>query len=92
MVLDRLCAVLADASRSADVVVDASGVDFIDCCALRPLLACASAAGAGGGRLRLRDPSPATVALIAWCRPEEQLPTARVGGRPRSLAAEAGAA
>lgn len=75
--LDRLTAVLARAAGCADVVVDASAVDFIDCCALHPLLAAARAAHAAGGRLRLHDPSPAVVTLVSWCGLEEHLPTAR---------------
>lgn len=77
--LDRLDAALAAAAGCADVVIDASGVDFVDCCALRPLVVAARAVHAGGGRLRLHDPSPAVVSLIAWCGLQDQL---RVSDRP----------
>ena len=59
-----------------DVVVDASGVGFIDWCALLPLVLAARAATRAGGRWRLREPSPALVRLIALCDLEEALPTA----------------
>lgn len=76
--LERLCAVMAAASRRPEVVVDVAGVSFIDCCALRPLLVAGGLAAAGGGRLVLREPSPAVVALITWCHLEEELATEAV--------------
>ena len=72
--LADLRAVLSATRGCTDVVVQASGVDFIDCAGLRPLVGAARAAAGGGGRLVLRDPSPAVVDLIAWCSLEEQLP------------------
>lgn len=81
--LERLRAIFARASGCAEVVVDASGVDFIDCCALRPLLEAARAAAATGGRLVLREPSPSVVRLVAWCGLEAELPTSSAPRRRR---------
>lgn len=81
--LERLNAALTEAGACPEVIVEASGVDFIDCAALRRLLAAARAAGAGGGRLVLRDPSPALARLIAWCHLGEELPAEAARARRR---------
>lgn len=81
--LERLCAIFARASNCTEIVVDVAGVGFIDCCALRPLLTAARAAAATGGRLVLREPSPAVVALVAWCGLEADLPTSSAPRRRR---------
>ena len=73
--LADLRAALAATRGCTDVVVQAAGVDFVDCCALRPLLLAARATARAGGRLRLREPSPALVRLITWCHLERDLLT-----------------
>ena len=77
-----LRAVMAATRGCTDVVVDAAGVDFIDCCALRPLLLAARATARAGGRWRLRDPSPALTDLITWCGLEQHLPVQGAPTRP----------
>ena len=73
-VLAELRAALAATRGCDDVMVHAGGVDFIDCCALRPLLLAARAAARAGGRWRLCEPSPALADLIAWCGLQQHLP------------------
>lgn len=80
--LERLCAVMAAASKRPEVVVETAAVGFIDCAGLRPLVTAARLAAARG-RLVLRDPSPAVVALIAWCGLKAELATSSARSRRR---------
>lgn len=82
--LERLDTALTEAGGCPEVIVEACGVDFVDCAALRLLLVAARAAAAAGGRLVLLDPSPALAQMIAWCHVGEDLPAeaARTPRRP----------
>ena len=72
--LGALEAALSGAHGCPQVIIDAAGVDFVDCAALRPLLAGAREVAAGGGHLVVRDASPAMAHLITWCALEGDLP------------------
>lgn len=62
----RLREVLGSAmgGPSTTVVLDVSGVSFLDCAGLRELLAARARLVAGGRGLRLRSPSPAVLRLL----------------------------
>ena len=72
--LGALEAALSGAHGCAQVIIDAAAVTFVDCAAMRPLLAAAREVAAGGGHLVVRDAAPPLARLITWCALEENLP------------------